>query len=80
VNYEAYRFRRAHEDAPVIFRDRYPRELAHMKTRLKAWMAKTGNDPIKAALCLEATEQWSHTKTLVLAAAVDLMAEEASAS
>ncbi len=73
----ADRFRQAYADAPAVFGPLYPRELAHMKTRLRAWMAKTGATPIAAALAIEARETWAHRKTLALAAAVEILAEDA---
>ena len=74
---QAERFRRAHEDAPVVCRHRYPQELEMMRERIRAWRLKTGDDIVTAALAIEARELRSFRRRVALAAAVDMLAEEA---
>lgn len=75
---QAERFRQAHADAPFVFGASYASQMARMRERLQAWMRRTGDDVVTAALAIEAREHWSHLKSLALAAAVEIMAEGAS--
>lgn len=72
---ELERFRLAYRDAPLALGDRWERERADMRYRLEAWMRKTGDDVITAALAIEARERWSFRQRVALAVAVEMLAE-----